>query len=198
MKSHLRGWVVLGASLALAVGLLPGTETSAAQDKGLVDTIQKIAAAFEKGDKAGAAKLAAAAAKDVEMEDLMHLYVLRTKKGLGVGDKPGAISPDGLEKKLMKLAENAPGDKELGEEGEALTKMGYTMAALAALTHAKPPEKDDGKKKKKDWLVWAEEQQNASLEFAVAAKAKKGADLMKAAAKADKACGKCHDVFRFD
>jgi len=191
----------LGAAAILGIGSLTSAERSnAAQAKGLADTIGKIAAAVDKGDMEGAKKLAAACAKDSEWEEFMHLFVLRSHKkpGLGVGDKAGAITPDGIEKKLMKLAENPLSDKDLGAESAALVKMGNDMTALTLVTLAKPPEKDDGKKKKKDWIVWSEVLLKASQEFTAAAKYKKAADLQKAAVKADKACGKCHDVFRFE
>ncbi|MBL8799676.1 MAG: cytochrome c [Planctomycetia bacterium] len=202
MSLHLRSGVILGVCAALGIGSLTLSERSVlAQGKGgLTEAIGKISAAVDKGDLEGAKKLAAETAKNSEWDEVMHLFVLRSHKkpGLGVGDKAGAITPDGIEKKLMKLAENPLSDKDLGAESAALVKMGNDMVALTLVTLAKPPEKDDGKKKKKDWVAWSEEMLKASQEFTAAAKAKKAADLQKAAVKADKSCGKCHDVFRFE
>jgi len=196
MIAHLRGWVAGLAGLALGLGLLSAGPGSAADDKTLPDGVQKVAAALEKKDTAGAKKLAEEIAKKAQMDDIMHLYALRTKKGLGVGSKAGAISPDGIERKLMDLAKKKLDDKALGDESPALTEMGYSMAALALIAGSKPPDKDEGKKKKKDWVSWSDELQKQAIEFASAAKDKKAAELHKAAKGADATCTKCHDVFR--
>jgi hypothetical protein len=196
MISHARVWIVGMAAVGLTVSLLSSGSMNAADDKTLIEGVQKVAGAFEKKDADGAKKMAGEIAKKVQMEDLMHLFALRTKKGLGVGSKPGAVTPDGLERKLTELAKKPLGAKELGDESQALTEMGYSMAALACVAGSKPPEKDEGKKKKKDWVTWSDELREASLQLATAAKDKKAADLHKAATKADGACTKCHDVFR--
>lgn len=197
MISRSRLWVAGVAGLLVAVAFLAGDRSSAADDaKDLIEGVQKVSAALEKNDLPGAKKLAEDLSKKIELEDLMHLYVLRTKKGLGVGAKPGAVTPDGLEKKLMALAKDPLPPKQLGDEAEALTRMGYDMAALAAIATAKSPVKDEGKKKKKDWISWSDELRDAALAMAAAAKSKKAPDLHKAATKADGACSKCHDVFR--
>jgi hypothetical protein len=195
MISHLRGWTVGAVVLALGIGFCtrPGT---AADDKNLIDGVLKVAGAFEKKDTAGAKKQAEEIAKKVAMDDLMHLFALRTKKGLGVGSKPGLVSPDGIERKLMDLAKKPLDATQLAAESQALTEMGYSMAALAHITLAKPPDKDEGKKKKKDWVAWSGELQQLALDFAAAAKDKKAADLHKIARAADGTCTKCHDIFR--
>ena len=198
MMSNVRGWVVGAVGLALTIGLLTqgGLSTAADDNKEAVEGVQKLAAALEKKDSDGAKKLAGELGKKVQMEDLMHLFALRTKRGLGVGSKAGAINPDGIERKLTDLAKKPLPPKQLADEAQALTEMGYSMAALACVASAKPPDKDEGKKKKKDWITWSEELRDASLQLATAAKDKKADDLHKAATKADGACTKCHDVFR--
>jgi hypothetical protein len=208
MIVHVRGWIIGVAGVALAVALLSGEWSSAADDKALQESVKKLAAAIEKKDTDGAKKLAEEIAKKDANEDVMALFAPRTKadgkigRGLGVGDKPGAIKPDGIERKLMGLAEkdNLPPAKQLDDESQALTAMGYHMAALAMIAHASEPsdkdKKDVFKKRKKDWLTWADELRDASLQFAAAAKDKKASELHKAAAKADGACTKCHNVFR--
>lgn len=196
MISHLRAWTIGLVALVLGVGFLSSRTSIAADGKTLVDGVKKVADALEKKDTAGAKKQAEAIAKDTAMEDLMHLFALRTKKGLGVGSKPGSINPDGIERKLMDLAKKPLDAKQMGDEAQAIKEMGNDMAALAAVCTAKPPEKDDGKKKKKDWVAWSAELQQQSLDLANAAKDKKAADVQKAAKAADATCTKCHDVFR--
>ncbi len=196
MISHLRVWTIGVVALVLGIGVLSSRTSIAADGKALADGVKKIAGAFEKKDAAGAKKQAETLAKDAAMDDVMHLFALRTKKGLGVGSKAGAISPDGIERKLMDLAKKPLDAKQMGDEADAIKEMGYDMAALAAVCVAKPPDKDDGKKKKKDWVAWSAELQQQSLDLATAAKDKKAADVQKAAKAADATCTKCHDVFR--
>lgn len=196
MISHLRAWIIGIAALVLGIGVLSSRTSNAADGKTLVDGVLKIADAMEKKDAAGAKKQAETIAKDTAMDDLMHLFSLRTKKGLGVGAKPGAVSPDGIERKLTDLAKKPLDAKQMGDEAQAIKEMGYDMAALAAVCAAKSPDKDDGKKKKKDWVAWSDDLQRQSLQLADAAKNKKADELHKAARAADATCTKCHDVFR--
>lgn len=207
MISHVRGWIAGVAGLCLALGLLgPNGLSSAADDKGLVEGVKKIAAALEKKDAAEAKKLADGLAKKFENDDTMGLFAPRTKadgklgRGIGVGSKPGAMKPDGIERKLMDLAKKPLPDKQLADEAEALTAMGYDMAALASIAHLSEPAEKEKKpvfaKRKKDWQTWSEELRDASLNLAMAAKGKNAADLHKAAVKADETCSKCHAVFR--
>jgi len=193
MFSQVRTGMVGVIGLALGICVMVGFETANAQD---ADSIDKIAAAFEKSDAAGAKKMAGDVAKKIMLDDLMHCFKPRDKKGLGVGAKAGAVKPDGIEKKLLEMAKKTLKEDQLTTESEALVHMGYHTAALAEIMVAKTPDKDDGKKKKKDWVAWSDELRNASLQFAVAAKDKKGPALKTAAAKMDGACSKCHDVFR--
>jgi hypothetical protein len=184
------------ALLALAVGFGFWVTMSGAADDDPKDTVPKIAAALEKNDKAGAQKQAAALASKAEIEDVMHVFSLRRSKGLGVGPKADAIKPDGIEAKIMDLAKKPMDAKKLAEEADALVQMGYIAAAVGQVAHAKPPEKDEGKKKKSDWLKWSQAMHEAALEFATTAKAKKPADVHKAALKLNASCTNCHTVFK--
>ena len=201
MISRLRGWVVGAVVLMMAIGYLVGSgPTNAADDKGMADTIKKIAAALEKKDSAEAKKLADTL-KGSELEDVMHLMALRTKKGLGVGPKPGAITPDGMEKKLIELAKKPLDAKQLSDESAALAELGYNTAAIAQVALAKTPDKDEGKKKKKDWIALSDDMIQGGLQLAAAAKEKNAAGVQKAAIKLDRSkmesnCNKCHDIFR--
>jgi hypothetical protein len=205
MIVHARGWIAGIAGLSLALGLL-STGNAADDGKELVESVRKVAAALAKNDTAGAKKMADEFGKKFENDDTMALFGPRTKsdgklgRGLGVGPKPGALKPDGIEKKLTELAKKPLPDKQLADESEALTTLGYDMAALAAIAHAGEPADKDKKavfnKRKKDWQAWADELKDASLKLAVAAKEKKAADVHKLATKADETCSKCHAVFR--
>jgi cytochrome c556 len=61
---------------------------------------------------------------------------------------------------------------------------------------AKAPEKDEGAKKKKDYLEWAGDMKKAAQELAAAAKAKDPQKVKVAAATLNNACNNCHGVFR--
>jgi len=188
---NLRGWIMGLVALSLGLGTL-----GAADNKELLGDVKKVADLFEKKDAAGAKKASEELGKKIALDDLMHLFALRTKGGFGVGYKAGAVTPDGMEKKVMALAKKALDEKQLGDEAQSLSEMGYAIAALSEIAIAMAPAKDEGKKKKKDWIVWSEEMRDGALAMSAAAKAKKPDDLRKAAKKTDDACVKCHDVFR--
>jgi len=184
------GLAVLGLLFIIAG---PG---SAGGEAELAGKVNKIADAFQKGDAAGAKAQASALAKATELEDVMHLFRPRKKKGIGVGDKAGAITPDGIEQQLIALGRDAPPAALLAKEGAALERMGHVTAAIGEFTIAKAPEKDMGKKKAKDWVTWATEMRDASLDFAKVARGGNPASVHKAAAKVNAACNNCHSVFR--
>jgi hypothetical protein len=186
------GMLVLAVGFGFWVAM-----TGAAADDDPKTTIPKIAAAIEKNAAADAQKQAADLAKKAEIEDVMHVFSLRRSKGLGVGTTPDAIKPDGIEAKIMDLAKKPLDAKKLAEEADALVHMGYIAAAVGEVAHAKPPEKDEGKKKKSDWLKWSKAMNEAAKEFASAVKDKKSpADVQKAALKLNASCTNCHTVFK--
>lgn len=204
-------WAAVGtAGLILGLWALvaPLGHTSDSDEKDIKemrDSVVKLAGSIEKKEQDQTKKQAAEIAKKfqgkkpaVAMEDLMHLFVLRSRKGLGVGAKAGAVMPDGIEKKVEELADKAPSAKQLGEDAAGLEQMAYSMAAIAEVSRALAPEKDMGKKKIKDWVKWSEDMRDASLALAEAAKKKDASGVKSAADKANTSCNKCHDVFRFD
>jgi len=159
-------------------------------------SIQKIAALIEKGDAAAAANLAKALAKNTDLEDVMNVFKPRKKKGLGVGDKAGAVIPDGIEQQLLKLGRDELSRANLDKEAAALQHMGYNTAAVAEFALAKPPEKASGKKSAKEWTTYAKEMRKASIEFVEAVKSKSPTAVHKAAEKLNTACSSCHSDFR--
>jgi soluble cytochrome b562 len=180
-------------TLTLGAGFL--SRLGAADEKDIKGTVLKIADALEKNDAAGAKKLAESL-KDEDLEDVMHLFKPRKDKGLGIGAKAGAVKPDGIELKVIALAMNEPPKKELDDAAADLARAGYVAAAIAEVALIKSPEKKEKDKDPKDWKNWAEGMQQGALELASAAKAKKAADVKKAAEKMDNNCKSCHKVFR--
>ena len=91
---------------------------------------------------------------------------------------------------------NEPPKKELEESGPDLAHAAYVAAAIAEVALVKTPEKKEKEKDPKDWKTWAEGMRQGALELADAAKAKKPADVKKAAEKMDNNCKSCHKIFR--
>ena len=182
-------WILsVVATLALGTAFL--STVGAVEDKDVKGTVLKIADALEKSDAAGAKKLAESL-KDEDLEDVMHLMKPRKDKGLGIGAKAGIVKPDGIELKVIALAMN-----ELVDSGADLARAAYVAAAIAEIALVKTPEKKEKDKDPKDWKSWAEGMHQGALELADAAKAKKPADVKKAAEKMDNNCKSCHKVFR--
>jgi hypothetical protein len=201
MNRQARVLVTGTAVLSLAIGLLAVGSGGAADDKAdLRTTIQKIADALEKRDSDQAKKLAESVAKNNDLEDVMHLMSKRDPGGkakvFGVGKKPGAVQPDGIEAKVQNMGKRALPQKQIDKESADLAEMAYRVAAIAEVAHAKLPEKEDGKKKKRDWLEWSADMKKTALELAEAAQAKKPTEIKNAVAKLNSVCNTCHGVFR--
>lgn len=183
--------------LALGLGLYVAG-SARAQEGAEKAAILKIADAIGKGE-ADAAKTQAKAlaGKIEEIEEVMNLMRPRKIKdgkvegGLGVGDKPGAITPDGIEQKLVIMGRDAPSAAKAQKEAAALQKMSHVVAAIAEVAIAKPD-----KKKPKEWLRYAKEMREAAPKLAEAAKSKSPAELKKAAELINNACNNCHSVFK--
>lgn len=189
-------WFAAASLAALGAFLLTG-QSGAGDNKELQGSIDKVAAALQKGDKDGAKKQAEAVSKKIEeLYEAMDLFKPRKKGGFGVGDKPGAINPDGIEQMLIKIGRDAPAKGTLNKDAAAYEQLGYRTAALGLIAHARTPAKDMGKKTRKDWMAWSDEMVDAGLMLAAAAKAKGPAEVKSAAAKLNNACNSCHTVFR--
>ncbi len=182
---------------------------NAADNKDLKGAIGKVADAMEKKDFHNAKKQAETIAKENELEDVMNLFKFRArtiegqtridKRAMGIGPKPGAINPDGIEAQVITLAMNEPAQKELDDHSGDFARAAYVAAAVAEVASRKcPVEKKEKKKDPKDWQNWTENLRQASLELAEAAKAKKLAEVKKAAGKMNAICTSCHKVFRDD
>lgn len=197
MRRFAVAWATVIGLLAVAFFLTAGRSHADIDKKQMNAALVKIAAALEKGDTATATKEAAALAKQIEdLDDLMHSFKPRNKKGLGVGSKPGVVVPDGIEQKLNAIARDGITPGELGKEGDALTEAAWLTAAIAEVTKHKAPTKDMGKKKKSKWIEWANGTHEAAKEMAAAAKAKNANAVKAAATKVNNNCNNCHTVFR--
>lgn len=201
MFPMVRGWVRLGMALAVG-GLLLASSVNAADDEDLKKVckdIPKLAEAIKKKDQAQIKKLTEALKKH-DLDVIMGVCGLRNLGGIGVGDKPGAIKPDGIEKKVEALGKKALLPTQLKDEAPAIAKMAYEIAAIneVSMFHPSAPEKDSGQAKKKTWTDTAKDLQIAALELAVAAEAAKPDPkaIQKAASRVDNNCQTCHKEWR--
>jgi hypothetical protein len=197
MRTQVRWLVSVTLTVAAGVCFLAVAGTGgAADDKDLQATVLKIADALEKKDMDGAKKLAQTL-KEEEIEDVMHVMKPRKDKGLGIGPKPGAVLPDGIELKVIAMAMNELPQKELDAHAADLARAAYVAAAVAEVARDKcPVTKKEGDKDPKDWKNWTDNMQKSALALAEAAKTKKPATVKAAADKLDGACKSCHKVFR--
>ena len=201
MKKQARVLVTGTAVLGLAIGLVAAGSGGAAEDKAdLRMVVQKIADALQTNDSGQAKKLAEQVAKNNDLEDVMHLMSKRDPAGkakvYGVGKKPARIQPDGIEAKIQNMGKRPLPQKQIEKESADLAEMAYRVAAIAEVAHAKPPEKEDAKKKKKDWMEWSSSMKKTALELAAADKAKKPAEIKKFTAELNSICNTCHGVFK--
>jgi hypothetical protein len=190
-----------GASLVAVVcgWLLLGSVGQAGEGKDPKVGILKIAELHQKGNEADAKTQAKVMAKGVEdMGDVMELLKPRKggKGGLGVGTKPGAIRPDGIEQMIMALARDGITPEKMKTQAKALERMAYVSAAVMDVALAKPPEKDEGSKTIKLWNESAKQARKAALELAKAARSDSPAEVRKAAGKLNAGCNNCHNEFR--
>ena len=189
---------IAGSLAAAAVGALWLSGTiSAGDNKAIREGTDKVAAALQKGDKDGAKKQADTLAKKVDdFGEVMDLFKPRKKGGYGVGEMPGAITPDGIEQMLLKIGRDAPAAGTLAKNAAAFEQMGYRIAAIGLVAHAKAPTANQGKKTVKDWNSWSDDTVTGGLALAAAAKAKGAQDVKTAASKLNNACNSCHTIFR--
>jgi hypothetical protein len=195
MKTHARV-LAAGAVLALGIGILATADLSAADDKDARDVVRQIADMIEKKNDAGAKKLAEQAAKDLELHDAMSVFALKSKKGFGFGSKPGAATPDGIEAQLIGLSRKAKMQKEVDAIAADLARAGYVAAAVAEIALKNVPDKDEGMKKKADWVKWTQDMRTAGVKLAEAGKAKNANDVKTAATALNSSCNNCHGVIR--
>ncbi len=185
---HVRNWALGAGFLALGLAVLTGF--SKAGDGDAKADARKVSALVKSGDLEGATSLAAKIAKGTDVEVIMELLKLSKKGGLGVGK--GVTKNDGIEKKLQEIARDAPAASDMAN----LELMGYDIAAVALMTHAKAPASDKGKKSKKDWVSWSNDMKEHGIALAAAAKKKGPAEVKMAATKVNQSCNNCHSVFR--
>jgi hypothetical protein len=211
MREFTRMLGLVGVALTVAVWLLAAVGSSPADDKKkdddkeekeTRDNVLKLADAIQNGKKTDVPKLVKALEK-AELEDIMGCQSLRDKTGtggVGIGPKPGVIRPDGIEAKLRDhLSQRALKPKEVTDQGKALIRACYIMAAIAEAAKDKcPVKKKDGCKDPKDWAKWITDMNKDAIALAKELEGKNPspAKIKTAATKLYGNCTSCHAVFK--
>jgi cytochrome c556 len=186
MRRHAR-LTATGLALGLGIFVLAASDTSGADDFDVKAAVQGLVNG--KGD-------AKAIASKAELGEVMHLFKLRTKKGWGVGDKPGAITPDGIEAKIISLGKKELPKADLDKQAAALEELAKRTKAIGDVTDQFAPKSGTGEKSPKNWKKWVDEMKAGADDLAKAAKAKDAKGVKDAANKTNTACNECHSVFR--
>jgi cytochrome c556 len=164
-------------------------------NKAAQEAVLRMADAVQRKDFDAVKREADAVAKSIDgLNDVMNLLRLRSRGGLGLGDKPGAVSPDGMEAKLVNMAKRPFGQPQLAKEAKELVRMAYVNAAIAQVSEARTSV--DGTADPKAWQKWSADMRQASLELADAAQAVDAGRVKAAAKKLNSSCTECHDKFR--
>jgi hypothetical protein len=188
----------LGLCLFLAAGY-----SALAADKEAADAVAKQAEDVAKGkDWASLVKQGQPMAKKVELEQVMHLMKLRKpddekRSGLGVGAKPGAITPDGIEAKIINMSKAPMPAARLQKEQEALIQLAERTAAIASIgIHQCPVQAPMGQKTPAKWKELMEDMHKSSEQLIKALKDKNPAKVKEAARRLNANCNDCHAIFR--
>lgn len=195
--------VVLGAGLFATSTRIAADDEAEKKKQLAIDAarvpILKLTGAVAKGDKAEAQK-AADEVKKHELEFIMAQLKLRQANGiggLGLGEKPGSIAPDGIEAKLIELTRKPLGQRDLVAQAAEIEKAAYVMAAIAEVSvHLCPVKKKQDKQDPEKWKEWCEGMKKEALELAKAAKAKDPMAVKKVASDLRGQCTECHNAFR--
>ena len=142
------------------------------------------------------AKAIAELAKKYSLDELMHVFKLRTKGGLGVGETAGAITPDGIEAKLQGLQKKEADKADLAKNGKAYATIGEVSLVLAEISEAFTPKDKKGEKDPKKWKEFVEKMRVGSKDLITASNKSDAKGLKKAAKVFNDSCIEFHSIFR--
>jgi len=195
--------VIRWGALALVVGLLVVTAGNSADDekvdpkkvKAAQEAILKLLDANSKDIKADAKALAKAHNLDAVM---VAVFKPRAKGGLGVGSKPGAITPDHIDLKINTMGKMAMPKATLSKELPDLIKMVKVVKLTGEVAAFQGPDKKIGDKDPKKWKEFNDDMLKYSdgLLQALEVAAPNPLDVKKAAGKLYSTCTGCHGIFR--
>jgi hypothetical protein len=186
--------MVLGIALVLlaSVGLLTVRAGEAVDIKNLADQVGK-----QKWDDLS--RDGQVIGSTYSLLDVMTVFKKRKPGpgvgGIGVGDKPGAIVPDGIEPKLISLSKRV-GPADLDKAAD-LKRMAQIAAAVASVATHLPNE--NARATPADTMKWQEfarETYESSLDLIKVLDGKDAARVKSAALKLWGSCARCHADYR--
>jgi hypothetical protein len=192
--------LVLGIALVAGAGVLSlrGDEAPATPDiKKLADQVGK--KNWDELAKEGQL----IAKKHDELRHIMNVFKPRNKdaevSGIGVGDNPGEILPDGIDQKILRMAGKVGvTDKDIAKAA-ALKRMSAIVAAVAAAAVNKPNDKAQKNAATiQNWKDWSKEMHDSAQDLSKALEAKDRSQAKAAVVKLHDTCVKCHEKFRDD
>jgi WD40 repeat protein len=192
---------VLGVTLALVTGV--GVSSLSAQTSGDPPAradVKRLAdqVASKDWDRLSIVAQEFAGKKQYDLSDVMTVFKLRRPgarvSGIGIGEKPGVSSPDGIEARLVRLARNVPTADVLQSEGRALSRTADILAAVAALTRHLPLELPA--RARPIWDGLNRDLHLSSREMAAAVKTSQPKKLWEAVRHARYVCSQCHIMMR--
>jgi hypothetical protein len=185
--------LVVGTILIVGAG---GGWADDEDDREIAESVRKIAKAGAANKPDAAQKESETLAKKMVLGDVMNSFKSRKHGGLGIGPKPGAIMPDGIEAKVIALAKKKLTAAEVKAQAADLEQMGNDIAAISYVADAQIPLKRVVGPKAPEWTKWTREMQTGAKDLSKAAKAQDAEGIKKAAMKASDSCNNCHGVFR--
>lgn len=181
--------------LALTVWFTSGnTQAEDAPNPKMIAAVNMLADMVIKKDPKAKVE-AAAIDKSYGFDELMRLFALRDRGGIGIGAKTDSFRPDGIESAFINY-EKRISSSILKKSADKLERAAYISAALALVTEASAPKKKRGKKDPKVWRQWSDVMYKSSLDLAVAFKAQDTTKVKAAAKSFNLSCEKCHEIFK--
>lgn len=188
----------LGVGLVLLVGV-GLVALRAAEDKPVQADTKKLADEVGTKDWDALAKAGAPLAKKYQLDDIMHQFKPRGAKknaGIGVGNTPGAIKPDGIELKLNNMTKRVTITDV--KNAKDLQRMAEISAAIAGIiVNQQPPGMGAGKNPAA-WKKHSKDMYARSKDLIKALNGKDTAAIKKAAINLNSTCTECHSKFRDD
>jgi cytochrome c556 len=135
-------------------------------------------------------------AKKNQIEYVMHGFKLRNKGGIGVGAKAGAVTPDGIEAKIINLAKKALQKGDLAKEADGLTQAAKVTKAIADISEFYAPKEKKADKDPKEWKKYNDDMKMGADALIDAIKSGDPMKVKMAAGKLNQSCNECHGKFR--
>jgi len=204
-----RQLLMLAGAGALALAVLGVTAANGrfADEKVIVpkDIAKAINDMADKAGKGQDAKADAEAFGKKHPDDLKKIMwafkprMANGEGGFGVGAKPGAYTPDGMEGLIISHGNPRRKPmmaKELMDTAKDLDRLADVTIAIADLTHAYTPKKKEPDKDPKDWTKYTDDMKKGAQDLKAAVKGNSPENAKMAFTKLYSSCTNCHAKFR--